>query len=107
MIEFSYIRIHKEEIFPLGGRMPLNIKNDEAHEYAKKLSALTHKSITEAVTEALRRELDRKERKHKAEADRLVDDLDAIALRCASYPVIDQRSPDEILGYDDRGLPDR
>ena len=95
----------KEEIIPPGGTMPLNIKNDEAHEYAKKLAALTRKSITEAVTEALQKELDRKERKHKAEADRLMDDLDAIALRCASYPVIDHRSPDEILGYDDRGLP--
>lgn len=85
--------------------MPLNIKNDEAHEYAKKLAALMGKSITEVVTAALKTELNREERKHKADANRIVDDLDAIALRCASYPVIDNRPADEILGYDDRGLP--
>ena len=85
--------------------MPLNIKNDEAHEYAKKLATLTGKSITEVVTEALQKEMDRQEEKHNARGNRLVDDLDAIALRCASSPVMDERTPDEILGYDDRGLP--
>ena len=29
----------------------------------------------------------------------------AIARRYASRPVIDDRSPDEIIGYDERGLP--
>lgn len=94
-----------EELLPPGGIMPLNIKNDEAHEYAKKLAALSGKSITEVVTAALKRELNRQEEKHKARTNRLIDDLDAIALRCASCPVIDHRAPDEILGYDDRGLP--
>ena len=46
--------------------MPLNIKNDEAHEYAKKLAALTGKSITEVVTSALKTELNRQEEKQKA-----------------------------------------
>jgi hypothetical protein len=35
----------------------------------------------------------------------LVDELDAIALHCASLPVLDARTADEILGYDERGLP--
>jgi antitoxin VapB len=35
----------------------------------------------------------------------LVDELDAIALPCASLPVLDDRTADEILGYDERGLP--
>lgn len=94
-----------EDIFPPGGTVPLNIKADEAHEYAKKLAALTGKSITEVVTAALKTELHRQEEKQKARANRLIDELDAIALRCASYHVIDHRTPDEILGYDDRGLP--
>ncbi len=29
----------------------------------------------------------------------------AIRLRCAGLPVVDDRSADAILGYDDRGLP--
>lgn len=35
-----------------------------------------------------------------------VDELDEIALRCAALPIMDTRADDEILGYDDRGLPD-
>jgi hypothetical protein len=31
--------------------------------------------------------------------------IDAIADHCSSLPVIDDRSPDEILGYDEHGLP--
>jgi antitoxin VapB len=35
----------------------------------------------------------------------LADRLDAIALRSAALPVRDNRSADEILGYDDNGAP--
>lgn len=35
----------------------------------------------------------------------LAADLDAIALRCAALPVLDERSEEEILGYDEQGLP--
>ncbi|MGH9734264.1 MAG: type II toxin-antitoxin system VapB family antitoxin [Candidatus Acidiferrales bacterium] len=36
---------------------------------------------------------------------RLADELEEIARRCASPPVLDDRSPDEIIGYDENGLP--
>jgi hypothetical protein len=42
-----------EDFILPGGITPLNIKNDEAHEYAKKLASLTGKSITELVTDVL------------------------------------------------------
>ncbi len=35
----------------------------------------------------------------------LADELDEIAKRCAAMPVLDQRTPEEILGSDDHGLP--
>ena len=35
----------------------------------------------------------------------LADDLDKIALHCSRLPVRDSRTPDEILGYDEHGLP--
>jgi len=35
----------------------------------------------------------------------LSDELDEIALHCSRLPVLDSRTPDEILGYDERGLP--
>ncbi|MGH7962301.1 MAG: type II toxin-antitoxin system VapB family antitoxin, partial [Candidatus Binatia bacterium] len=36
---------------------------------------------------------------------RLRDELRAIRKRCAQLPVLDPRSPDEILGYSDAGVP--
>lgn len=36
---------------------------------------------------------------------RLADELDDIALHCASLPVLDPRPADEIVGYDEDGLP--
>ncbi|MDQ3485116.1 MAG: type II toxin-antitoxin system VapB family antitoxin, partial [Actinomycetota bacterium] len=34
----------------------------------------------------------------------VVEDIEAIARRCAALPILDPRSPDEILGYDEHGL---
>lgn len=57
----------------------------------------------EAVTRALR---DRLARLRRERTDRsLADELDDIGRRCARLPVLDSREPDEILGYDDHGLP--
>ncbi|MGH8997007.1 MAG: type II toxin-antitoxin system VapB family antitoxin [Acidimicrobiales bacterium] len=35
----------------------------------------------------------------------LAAELDAIALRCAALPLLDDRPEEEILGYDEHGLP--
>ncbi len=35
----------------------------------------------------------------------LADELDKIALHCSRLSVRDPRTPDEILGYDEHGLP--
>ena len=86
--------------------MPLNIKNSKTHEYAKELSALSGKSITEVVTQALKEALDRAKHVESEAVGRLTDDLDDIALHCASLPVLDPRFPDEILGYNDIGVPE-
>jgi antitoxin VapB len=37
--------------------------------------------------------------------DELIARMEAIAVRSASRPVVDPRSIDEIIGYDDFGLP--
>lgn len=83
--------------------MPLNIRNKRAEELAGALAKLTGETKTEAVTEALRERL---ERVRRARAKRrMADDLDEIALHCASLPLRDRRSADEIIGYDNHGLP--
>lgn len=83
--------------------MALNIRNDEAEALAAKLAKLTGETKTEAVTKALRERLTRVSRE-KRKRD-LVAELTAIAKECASLPVRDARSADEILGYDENGLP--
>jgi antitoxin VapB len=83
--------------------MPLNVKNDEAHDLARELSDLTDTTITEAVTLALRETLARERRRRRAERSRRVQDLLQIAAECAELPVVDDRSPDQILDYDDHG----
>ena len=83
--------------------MALNIRNAETEQLAAALAKLTGETKTEAVTKALRDRLTRlrRERSHR----RLADELDEIALHCAGLPVADARPADEILGYDEHGLP--
>lgn len=82
--------------------MPLSIKHPEADRLARQLAEATGEGITEAVLTALRERLARLK---KTRRRRLADELRAIGERVAAMPVIDPRSPEEILDYDDRGLP--
>jgi antitoxin VapB len=83
--------------------MPLNIRSAETEELANALAKLTGETKTEAVTQALR---ERIQRLRRARAKRrLADELDEIALHCSTLPVRDARSADEIMGYDENGLP--
>jgi len=83
--------------------MALNIRNAETEKLADALAKLTGETKTEAVTQALRDRLARLRRERTRK--RLADELDEIALHCAQLPVLDSRTPDEILGYDEHGLP--
>jgi antitoxin VapB len=95
----------KEEIELFGGKIvPLNIKDPETHALARELAAATGETITRAVHIAVRERL-QKVRVRKTARRRLADRLDEIAKHCAALPVVRDRPLDEILGYDDRGLP--
>ena len=67
----------------------------------------TRKKRTEAdvvvMDRTARQRLQQEARAVKQESRR--DQLDRIALRCAARPILDQRSADEICGYDAKGLP--
>ena len=83
--------------------MALNIRNPEAERLAAELTRQTGESKTEAVTKALRDRLARVRRERTKR--RLADELEEIAEHCASLPVLDGRRTEEILGYDEVGLP--
>lgn len=83
--------------------MGINIKNEEAQKLIRELSGLTGESMTDAVKHAVQEQLRREKAKRGREgvAERLME----IGRRCASRPVRDDRTPDEIIGYDEHGLP--
>jgi antitoxin VapB len=84
--------------------MALSIKMPEADRLARRLAETTGETITIAVLLALRERLEREERK-KEGSRQLISDLMSIAHHCASLPVIDDRTEDEIMGWDENGLP--
>ena len=83
--------------------MALNIRNAEADRLATELAGLTGTTKTEAVTAALRDHLRRWQREDSGQT--LASELNEIGRRCARLPLLDERSADEILGYDENGLP--
>ena len=83
--------------------MPLNIKDADTHSLAKRLASLTGESLTQAVKQAIRERLSQVEKTRRAV--RLADELDHIALHCAGLPRRDRRSAEQIIGYDEHGLP--
>ena len=83
--------------------MALSIKHDEADRLARALARTTGETLTEAVLTALRERLDRVRRPHRA--GRMLADIRAIQKRVAELPTFDGRSADDIIGYDDNGLP--
>jgi len=80
--------------------MALSIKSDHADRLARELADLTGESLTDVVITSLQRRL-ADERRARARRTSLAD-----ILACAhALPILDHRTDDEILGYDDRGLP--
>jgi len=83
--------------------MALNIRNPEAERLARELADATGETLTAAVATALRERLARV--RERPRSHDLAAELDAIAVRCAALPVLDDRSEETILGYDEQGLP--
>lgn len=82
--------------------MSLNIKNEETHRRVRELAGLAGETMTQAVDRAVVERLDRltRARNRTWRADKLLQ----IGRECAALPVLDERSPDDML-YDERGLP--
>ena len=83
--------------------MALSIKNPDVDRLARQLAHLTGETITEAVQVAIRDRLEREQRRRGKAIDRAR--IDEIVAQLAALPVVDDRSPDELIGYDEHGLP--
>lgn len=84
--------------------MALSLKDPETDSLARQVASLTGETLTEAVRTSLRERL-RHEKLRRGEGPDLATALEVIARRCAALPALDDRPADEILGYDEHGLP--
>jgi antitoxin VapB len=81
----------------------LRVDHPEADELAHTLAKRMGESVDEAVVQALRERLARAPKQTGGVRRR--GELLAIGRECAALPDYDLRSADEILGYDEHGIP--
>ena len=85
--------------------MAVSLKDPEIDRLAREVARLTGESPTEAVRHALAERLERERRRRGGGASDIARRLDALARACAALPDIDPGSPEEIIGYDEHGVP--
>jgi antitoxin VapB len=85
--------------------LTLNIKNPDAEQLARELAQLTGETIIEAVVQAIRERLDRERARRRSLDRRSAVRIRRIQERVARLAVRDARGADEIVGYDEHGVP--
>ena len=84
--------------------MTLNIKNPEVHTLATELARLRQVSVTKAVLDAVRHEVEREKARRRKNS--LGDELIQIGKRCAAHMRQPVTSADHgTMLYDSQGLP--
>jgi len=81
----------------------LNIKDPATEKFVRELAAVAGESVTTAVRRAAEERLQRVRRQRAGRS--LAAEILEIGRRCAALPDLDTRTADEILGYDEHGLP--
>ncbi len=83
--------------------MALSIKSLETERLVREITAKTGESLTGAIQKALEERLERLNREQRSR--NLASQVEEILRRVDQLPILDSRSPDEIVGYDKHGLP--
>ena len=83
--------------------MALSIRNPRAEKLAREVATESGESITEAIIHALEERLVRL--KGRRSTTEVADEIMKISIRCRALPEKDRREADEILGYDEMGVP--
>jgi antitoxin VapB len=84
--------------------MPISIKNPHTEQLARQLAKETGETITEVITKSLQ---DRLQRVHgRRTAQPLKEQVADILQRLDALPILSTASEDEILGYDENGIPE-
>ena len=83
--------------------MPLNIKDPVAEKFVRELAEAAGEPVTTAVRRAAEERLQRVRGQQSGRS--LAAEILEIGRRCAALRDLDTRTADEILGYDEHGLP--
>lgn len=83
--------------------MALSIKNEETERLARQVARETGESLTEAIQTALHERWVRLQAKRRSHV--LAGQVEDLLRRVDSLPTFDSRTDDEILGYDQHGMP--
>jgi antitoxin VapB len=83
--------------------MPLSIKNPHAERLVRQIASETGESLTGAIEKALEERWQRLQQQRRNRV--LSTQLEEILRRVDCLPNLDSRSEDEILGYDENGIP--
>ena len=83
--------------------MALSIKNDSTERLARQVANETGESLTEAIQRALEERWRRlkNERRNRV----LRGQIEDLLRRVDELPTLDSRNEDQILGYDEHGMP--
>jgi antitoxin VapB len=87
--------------------MALSIKNAEVEKLARELARRRDVSVTEAIRQSLEREVARDRLVLRPDPDDMHRKLMAIAERASRIPTNNDLSEDQILGYDEFGIPSK
>lgn len=82
--------------------MAISIKDAETDRLARELAAVTGESLTDAIRNALR---DRLEREKGRSYPSIAAKIRRVQERVARLPVLDSRPADDLVQYDDHGVP--
>lgn len=84
--------------------MALTITDPETERLARELAGLRKQGVAQAVAEALRKEIARvRPKPGREDKEALRRGIQEIVDRVKRLPIIDDRSPDEIIGYNEHG----
>lgn len=87
--------------------MGLSIKNAEVERMAREIAARRGVTMTEALRQVLAEEVERQRAAREAAVHAKFEELMEIAGRVAAMPDVSDLTDDEILGYDENGIPSR
>jgi len=83
--------------------MAISIRNPLAEKLARRVAEETGESLTQAIIRSLEERLEHLQGRKQVSG--IEEEIIRISERCSALPDLDERSPEQILGYDERELP--